>query len=132
LIVVDSSAIIAILLDEPERHLLERAISEAERAVMSVANALEVIMVAVGKAGGSGRQRAEILIRASQIEITALQPDDWQIAVDVFMRFGRGRGHPAKLNFGDCMAYALAKSLDAPLLYKGEDFALTDIRSALA
>lgn len=99
---------------------------------MSVANALEVIMVAVGKAGELGRQRAEIVIHASQIEITALQPGHWPIAVDAFMQFGRGSGHPAKLNFGDCMAYALAKSLDAPLLYKGGDFALTDIRSALA
>ncbi len=89
-------------------------------------------MVAVGKAGALGRQRAEIVISSAEVEVTALQSRDWQCAVDAFMRFGRGRGHPAKLNFGDCMAYALAKSLDAPLLYKGDDFAKTDIRSALA
>ncbi len=89
-------------------------------------------MVAVGKAGADGRERAEHFLTANPIEIVAVKPDHWPIAVDAFMQFGRGRGHPAKLNFGDCMAYALAKSLNAPLLYKGDDFALTDIRSALA
>lgn len=88
-------------------------------------------MVAVGKAGSLGRRRAEIVISSAEVEVMALQPSDWQFAVDAFMRFGRGRGHSAKLNFGDCMAYALAKSLNAPLLYKGDDFAQTDIRSAL-
>ena len=132
MIVVDSSALVAILLDEPEREVFARTISDADRAVISVANALEVVMVAVGKAGALGRQRAEIVISSAEVEVMALQPRDWQIAVDAFMRFGRGRGHSAKLNFGACMAYALAKSLDAPMLYKGNDFAKTDIRSALA
>jgi ribonuclease VapC len=117
LIVVDSSAVISILLEEPDFVSFVFAIANSGRAVISTANALEVVMVAVGK--------------TNPIEIVAFEPHHWSTAVDAFMRFGRGRSHPAKLNFGDCMAYALAKSLDAPLLYKGDDFAKTDIRSAL-
>lgn len=73
-----------------------------------------------------------MLIDTLRIEISAWTRQHADIAAEAFLRFGRGRGHAAKLNFGDCMAYALAKSLDAPLLFKGDDFALTDIRSALA
>lgn len=132
MIVVDSSAVISILLEGPDFVSFVTAIAYSGRAVISTANALEVVMVAVGKTGADGRGRAEHFLSANPIEIVAFEPHHWSSAVDAFMRFGRGSGHPAKLNFGDCMAYALAKSLDAPLLYKGDDFAKTDIRSALA
>ncbi len=99
--------------------------------MISAANVLESMQVALTKLGESGRHRVEILLVESGIDIAAFDQEQLGFAIDAFIRFGRGSGHPAKLNFGDCMAYALAKSLDAPLLFKGDDFAKTDIRSAL-
>ena len=129
--VVDSSALIAVLLAEPEQSEFARILAKSDVTYMSNANVLESIQVAVGKLGEIGRNHLEILIAESQISVVGFDKQQLAHAIDAFMRFGRGRGHPAKLNFGDCMAYALAKSLDAPLLYKGNDFAQTDIRSAL-
>jgi ribonuclease VapC len=131
LIVVDSSALITVLLAEPEHEAFTRVLAYSDASVISTANVLESIQVALGKLGDSGRHRIEILIAESQIAIAAFDEQQLGHAIDAFMRFGRGRGHAAKLNFGDCMAYALAKSLDAPLLFKGNDFGKTDIRSAL-
>ena len=131
MIVVDSSALVAILLREPDHLVFAAAIARAERVVIAMPNALELIMVSVGKLGEQGRQKAESLLADANIEIMGATPEHFGLSVDAFMKFGRGRNHPAKLNFGDCMAYALAKSLNAPLLYKGDDFEQTDIRSAL-
>lgn len=88
-------------------------------------------MVAVGRYGSVGLDKTKALIARSQITITPFTESLAELAAQAFLKFGKGCGHPAQLNFGDCMAYALAKSLDAPLLYKGDDFAKTDIRSAL-
>ncbi len=92
---------------------------------------LEYYMVAAGRLGQDGRNRAERLIVGLDLRVVDWTQTHAKIAADAFVRFGKGR-HLAALNFGDCMAYATAKSLDAPLLFKGEDFARTDIRSALA
>jgi ribonuclease VapC len=131
LIVVDSSALVAILLAESDQDDLAARLARSGSRYISAANVLETVHVAVGKLGDIGRQQVEILIAESQIDVVGFDEDQLAHAIDAFMRFGRGRNHPAKLNFGDCMAYALAKSLDAPLLYKGDDFAKTDIKSAL-
>lgn len=131
MIVVDSSALIAVLLAEPGHEACLRSLADSDQSVISTANVLETIQVASSKLGDSGRHRVEILIAETLISVAAFDEPQLGHAIDAFMRFGRGRGHPAKLNFGDCMAYALAKSLDAPLLYKGGDFAKTDIRPAL-
>lgn len=131
MIVVDSSALIAVLLAEPNHETFKRTLANSDVSLISAANVLETIQVALGKLGETGRGRVEALIAENRIEIAAFDEQQLSHAIEAFMRFGRGRGHPAKLNFGDCMAYSLAKSLDAPLLYKGDDFALTDLRSAL-
>lgn len=131
MIVVDSSALVAVLLKEPNYLAFVEALATNAELLIGVPNALEVVMVGVGKLGESGRAKAEALIAESGVRIVAMEREQFDLAVEAFMQFGRGRNHPARLNYGDCMAYALAKSLDAPLLFKGDDFGKTDIRSAL-
>jgi ribonuclease VapC len=131
LIVVDSSALIAVLLRESEQERIAEILTGSEATYISATNVLESVQVAVGKLGEIGRAKVEILIAESLMKVVEFDEPQLALAINAFMRFGRGRDHPAKLNFGDCMAYALAKSLDAPLLYKGDDFSKTDIKSAL-
>lgn len=128
---MDSSALIAILLEEPGHLDFVEALAMNEDVVIAVPNALETVMVAVGKLGEAGRWQAEAVMSESGTSLVAMESGHLGIAVDAFMAFGRGRNHPARLNYGDCMAYALAKSLDAPLLFKGDDFVHTDVKSAL-
>jgi ribonuclease VapC len=131
LIVVDSSALIALLLREPEQEGIAKVLTSSDATYISATNVLESVQVAVGKMGEIGREKTEILITETLMKVVEFDEPQLALAINAFMRFGRGRNHPAKLNFGDCMAYALAKSLDAPLLYKGDDFSKTDIKSAL-
>lgn len=107
-----------------------RALLSASRAVMSAGTYLECAILAEGR-GFGGRLVLDEWLAARQIEVLPVDRDLAQVAADAFALYGRGR-HPAGLNYGDCFAYALAKSLRAPLLYKGGDFALTDIESALS
>jgi ribonuclease VapC len=130
LIVVDSSAIIAILLKEVDADYYKDTVRNAGGLCMAAPNKLEVMMVVGGRMGEDGRNLAQALIDSQRIEVVPFTEALTDIATDAFFRFGKGRNHSARLNFGDCMAYALAKFLDAPLLYKGGDFALTDIKSA--
>jgi ribonuclease VapC len=128
MIVVDSSVFVALIQKEPESEALVRRLVQARRRMMSAGNYIECAMVAIGRHGG--RSVLDEWLRRRSIEIASVDLDLARIAGDAFARFGKGRD-PASLNYGDCFAYALAKSLDAPLLYKGDDFAKTDIRSAL-
>jgi ribonuclease VapC len=130
LIVVDSSAIIAILLAESDAETFRSALAEADQCVMAASSKLEVMMVAGGRFRADGVETAQAILDQAGVDIVPFAEALSDIAAQAFLRFGKGQSHPAKLNFGDCMAYALAKSLDAPLLYKGDDFALTDIKSA--
>jgi ribonuclease VapC len=127
--VVDTSAVIAILADEPEGSACGRAIADAAVAVMSTANYLELMMVALSRSL-AGRAEVEGLILDARIELIAVSVEHAGTAVTAFHRFGKGR-HPAKLNYGDCFAYALAKHRGEPLLYKGNDFSQTDLVPAL-
>lgn len=104
--------------------------ARSDRLVIGAPNKLEVAMVMGGRFGRNGIVELQSLIEANGFEVLDWTNELAEAAAEAFLRFGKGR-HPAKLNFGDCMAYALATSLDAPLLYKGNDFAKTDIRSAL-
>ncbi len=129
MIVVDASALVAIAELEPDASELAAAIAGADSAVVSQVNALEAAMVLLG------RKRfvdpADFAAWRESLNVSVWQePVDDGAVLPAFWRFGKGR-HPARLNLGDCFAYALAKTLDAPLLYKGDDFAQTDIRSAL-
>ena len=127
--VVDSSAIIAILLREPEAETFAECIGRHRDSVISAAKYVEVAMVARSR-GKLGRDLVDAALAEVDIEIVAVSAALAREAADAFAAYGRGR-HPAKLNFGDCFAYALAKSRDEPLLFKGGDFARTDLRPAL-
>ena len=127
--VVDSSALIAILLGESEAPALARLILKAPGACISAVSVLETGIVAATLRGTDGVQCVDDLIADAGIEIIPFDAEQAVIARSAFERFGRGR-HPARLNFGDCAAYALAASRAEPLLFKGGDFALTDIGRA--
>ncbi|MGE0152631.1 MAG: type II toxin-antitoxin system VapC family toxin [Reyranellaceae bacterium] len=130
MIVVDTSAIIAILLLEPEATIFADAISEEGDVRISSVTAFEAAMVMEGRAPNWGQQAVDKVIAESSIEIVPFTAEHMRIARTAWLRYGRRR-HRAALNFGDCCCYALAKELDAGLLYKGLDFAQTDIASAL-
>ena len=130
-IVVDSSALIAIVGKEPGFENYVAALDAAEGAVMSAANFLEVAVVLMRRFGPTGREISHRLREASSIELRAVDERQLDYAAEAFARFGRGMGQPAALNFGDCFAYALARATGAPLLFKGDDFTRTDIRSVL-
>ncbi|MCU1298617.1 MAG: hypothetical protein JWO91_2895 [Acidobacteriaceae bacterium] len=125
--VIDTSALIAIFLGEPERKRFLDLIVEAPKRLISAANALETGIVLEARRGeAAGREFDLFLVRAS-LEVVPVDGEQVDIARSAWRKYGKGR-HAAGLNFGDCFAYALAKSLDESLLAKGEDFSLTDIQ----
>jgi ribonuclease VapC len=124
--VIDTSAIVAILCNEAEMDELMTAILQVPKCYLSAANLLEVAMVIGSRYGQSGEQDLDSFIREAQIEICPVTETQVAIARQAFRLYGKGK-HPASLNFGDCFAYALAKSLKEPLLFKGNDFSQTDI-----
>lgn len=130
MIVLDSSALLAILQDEPERRVFNEAIEAAEKRLLSVATWLEVSIVIEARFGAEGLQDLDLFIDRAGIELAAVDLPQAKIAREAYRRFGKGR-HPAALNYGDCFSYALARALDAPLLFKGEDFARSDIAPAV-
>jgi ribonuclease VapC len=127
--IVDSSAMVAVLLEEPEGHLFDIAILKAERPRMSSAGLLESSMILQSRKGADGVRDLDLLIARFKIEIVPFTESQARIARTAFDRYGKGR-HPAQLNFGDCMAYALAKETGDELLFKGTDFAVTEIAVA--
>ena len=131
MIALDSSALIAILQMEHDAKELASVLVNARAKVMSAVTLLETSLgLARAKGDESIWDPLDAFIEESQVEIVAFDHEQANLAREVFMRFGKGR-HPAGLNFGDCAAYALAKSRKAPLLFKGNNFAKTDIVPAL-
>jgi ribonuclease VapC len=128
-IVVDTSALIAILWREPDAEALEDALFRVSRRLLAAPVALEFYMVANG--AGSWSDLPDAMLSRLNLTIEPWTGEHLAIARAAFRRFGKGQGHPAQLNYGDCMSYALAKALDVPLLFKGGDFALTDVVPAL-
>lgn len=128
--VADTSALVAIAFAEPEREAFLACITQAERVFISMPTLVETRMVVHGRRG----QRAVVLLddflRLPVFEVVAPAVDEAAAAYAAFVAFGKGSGHSAGLNFGDVFSYALAKVRNLPLLYKGEDFLQTDIRSA--
>jgi ribonuclease VapC len=118
--VVDTSALLAILLKE----------ADAGHVRLSAATAIELNLVAISRGGAAAVQEVDLLLERCDAEIVPVHGDQVVLARNAFLTFGKGR-HPAKLNFGDCFSYALAKAYMEPLLYKGSDFAQTDIDPAL-
>jgi len=128
--VIDTSALIAILLDEPETTAFAHAISADSRRLISAASALETAIVIEARKGPAGGRELDLLLHRARIEIVPFTASHYEIARAAWRRFGRGN-HAANLNFGDCCAYALAQSSGETLLFKGGDFVLTGVRSAL-
>jgi len=125
--IIDTSAIIAILRDEPEAMVCARAIADATIRRVSAVNFVESAVVIDASRDPIATRRFDDFIREANISIEPVTEVQAQIARNAYRDFGRGSGHSAKLNFGDCFAYALAKELGEPLLFKGDDFAHTDI-----
>ena len=129
--ILDTSAVIAILRDEPDAAAFAEAIEQAARRRISAVNYVEAAAVIDGSRDPIASRRFDELLREADVTIEAVSENQARIARAAYRDFGRGRGHPAKLNFGDCFAYALAKARREPLLFKGDDFAHTDVRRAL-
>ena len=125
--VIDTSAILAILQNEPEQDAFIEAIESADICLISAASFIEASIVILTRYGMDGIFDLDLFMAKAGIEISSVDSDQANIARRAFRDFGRGR-HPAELNFGECFSYALAKSLDLPLLFKGNDFSKTDIR----
>jgi ribonuclease VapC len=130
-VIIDASALIAILRDEPEAGPCARAIAEASQRRISAANFLEAAIVIDGSRDPIASRRLDDLVREGQIEIAPVTETQARLAREAYRDYGRGSGHLARLNFGDCFAYALARETGEPLLFKGDDFAHTDVTPAL-
>jgi ribonuclease VapC len=124
--VIDTSAIVAALFDEPERARFDRLISDDPTRLVSAVTRVEATFVIEGRKRDAGRERLERFFRLTGAEVVAVTPEH---ACEAFRQFGKGR-HPAGLNIGDCFTYALAKATGEKLLFKGDDFARTDIVTA--
>jgi ribonuclease VapC len=129
LIALDTSAIVAIALEEPQAAMFAEIIG-SERCLMGWPTVLESHMVLQGLPSRRGLDVLDLVLKAPRLRTVRFDRHMFETARAAFNRFGRGR-HQAKLNFGDCMSYAVAKFHDVPLLYKGDDFRLTDIRPAV-
>ena len=132
MIAVDTSAIVAIVFDEPERPAFRQVIERADTALISTVSVVEARLVVYGRRGQRGVVIADDVLRLPVFEIVPPGRDEMDAAYAAFVAYGKGSGHPANLNFGDLFSYALAKVRGVPLLFKGDDFARTDIQSAAA
>jgi ribonuclease VapC len=124
--VVDTSIITAMIVDEPERNLFEDLILRGSTVVISVAAVVEISIVLRHKRRDSDAEKLDELLSKLRIDVRGVDLSLGKLAREAFAQYGKGR-HPAALNFGDCFTYALAKARDDVLLFKGDDFARTDI-----
>ena len=130
LLVLDSSAVMAILFDEPPASACITRLLDADAPIMSVASALECALVLSRDVSRDRVQELDAFIDQTGVELRPVDLAQYRAARAAFLAYGKGR-HPARLNFGDCFAYALAKTIDAPLLFVGDDFRKTDIMAAI-
>lgn len=124
--VIDTSALLAILQDEPERRAFNEAIEAADGRMVSVATFVEVSIALEARHGAEGVRDLDLFIERAGIELVDVTAEQGRLARRAFARYGKGR-HDAGLNYGDCFAYALAVARSEPLLFKGDDFARTDV-----
>jgi ribonuclease VapC len=130
-VIIDTSALLAIVRDEREAEACAQAIEEATVRRMSAASMLEAAIVIDASGDPVASRRLDELLVVAGIVIEPVTGAEARIGREAYRDFGRGSGHPAQLNFGDCVAYALAKSMNEPLLFKGTDFSHTDLRAAI-
>ncbi|MGD0800328.1 MAG: type II toxin-antitoxin system VapC family toxin [Terracidiphilus sp.] len=126
--ILDTSAIVAILQDEPEAGTFAQAVEQNRPVRLSAANWLEAAVVVDGNRSPALSRRFDEFLREATVVIEPVTALHAELAREAYRAFGRGSGHPAHLNFGDCFAYALAMERDETLLFKGKDFAHTDVR----
>jgi len=129
-LVIDTSAIIAILYNEPEAKIFFDRISQMNKVWLSSVSKVESIMVLTTRFNALAAPKFAGLCEMLSVNIAPIDDELANMTIAAFLRFGKGR-HPAGLNFGDCFSYALARKMDVPLLYKGNDFCLTDIACAV-
>jgi len=130
-VVLDTSALLAVLLGEPERDRFIAALADAEDPLISAATLVESSIVMRAKTGDGGVADLDDVLAAAAVRSVAVDSVQAYLARDAFARFGKGRA-AAGLNFGDCFSYALARAMDRPLLFKGDDFSQPDVTPALA
>ena len=127
--IVDSSALLAVLLREPDSERYETAIATAPNCRMSAVNVLETSIVVEGRGGAAAGHELDAFLDRAEIALVPVTTEQVRAARVAWRRFGKGN-HPARLNLGDCFAYALAKTAEEPLLFKGDDFSRTDVEAA--
>lgn len=130
MMVVDTSAIIAILLQEEDAQRYADAIEATEQPLVSAASVVEAGIVLHARQGPKAVEQLGLFLEEGGFQIEGVTSNQAWRALDGFARFGKGQGNEAQLNYGDCFAYALAKETDQPLLFKGKDFVHTDIKAA--
>lgn len=130
MIAVDTSALFAILTGEPERDRFVEAIANSDRCLISAATHVEIGIVISSRYGPAGQHYLSTFLSRAGIETEPVDAQQAETAITAYRRFGKGV-HPAGLNFGDCFSYALARTLDAPLLFKDDDFSQTNIKRAV-
>jgi ribonuclease VapC len=130
-VIIDTSALVAILRAEPDADDMAHAIERAQHRRISAANWMETAVVIDGSRDPVASRRFDELVQIAELQVEPVTHDQARIARDAYRDFGKGSGHKAGLNFGDCFAYALAKSTGETLLFKGNDFGHTDITPAL-
>jgi ribonuclease VapC len=128
--IVDTSALVAILRDEPEARACADAIEKSAVRRVSAGNFVETALIIDASRDPVASRRFDDLIKEAQITVEPVTEAQARIAREAYRDFGKASGHPARLNFGDCFTYALAKVTGEPLLFKGDDFTRTDIKSA--
>jgi ribonuclease VapC len=128
-VVLDTSAVAAVLLGEPERDSFLARLAGADDPLISAATLVEASIVMCAKTGTEGVSDLDALLRAAAVRCVAVDAAQAHLARDAYARFGKGRA-PAGLNFGDCFSYALAKAARRPLLFKGSEFSQTDVARA--
>ena len=130
--ILDTSAVLAILFDESDADLYREAVADDEARLMSTANFVEAgIRLVHGRQSPIPYRQLDVLAKAIDLSLEPATADQAHLAIEAYRDFGKGSGHPAQLNFGDCFAYALAKASGHPLLFKGDDFVQTDVQGVL-
>ncbi|RAU21753.1 VapC toxin family PIN domain ribonuclease [Paramagnetospirillum kuznetsovii] len=125
--VIDTSAIMAFLLNEPEAEWIESTLAAADGCLLSAFTLFECRTVLLRRLGPASLGELETLVQVAQVTVSPFDAEQSALAFEAYRRYGKGCGHPAQLNLGDCAAYALAISKSSPLLFKGEDFVHTDV-----
>lgn len=131
MIVIDTSALVAILDEESDAARYAEAIAEADAPLISAATLLETGLVMLNRHGPKGPHKLHALVQEASCQVESVTAQHANLALEAYAAYGKGQKSKAGLNYGDCFSYALAKSTGLPLLFKGKDFALTDIQPAL-